>query len=67
MVLLASFENLKLSNKTALPDRLILIGQKLVKIANIKKLKCDILSNFQTLCPIEKFSIFKKSTKSTKS
>ena len=30
-------------------DRLVLIGQKLVGNAKIEKLKCDILSNFQTL------------------
>ena len=32
-----------------LPDRSVLIGQKLVENAKIKKLKCDILSNFQTM------------------
>ena len=32
-----------------LPDRSVLIGQKLVGNAKIKKLKCDILSNFQTM------------------
>ena len=32
--------------QTVLPDRSLLIGQKLVKIL---KFKCDILSNFQTL------------------
>ena len=31
-----------------LPDRSVLIGQKLVENAKIKKFKCDILSNFQT-------------------
>ena len=31
-----------------LPDRSILIGQKLVENAKIKKFKCDILSDFQT-------------------
>ena len=31
-----------------LPDRSVLLGQKLVN--NIKKIKWDILSNFQTLC-----------------
>ena len=33
-----------------LPDRSILIGQKLVENAKIQKFKCDILSNFQTMC-----------------
>ena len=32
-----------------LPDRSLLIGQKLVENAKIEKFKCDILSNFQTL------------------
>ena len=32
-----------------LPDRSILIGQKLVENAKIQKFKCDILSNFQTM------------------
>ena len=30
-----------------LPDRSVLIGQKLVE--NVKNSKCDILSNFQTM------------------
>ena len=33
-----------------LPDRSVLIGQKLARIAKIRKFKCDILSNFQTMC-----------------
>ena len=44
-----------------LPDRSVLIGQKLVENAKIEKFKCDILGDFQTLCegllpekPIEK-------------
>ena len=32
-----------------LPDRSVLIGQRLVENAKIQKFKCDILSNFQTL------------------
>ena len=35
--------------QTVLPDRSILIGQKLVENAKIQKFKCDILSNFQTM------------------
>ena len=38
-----------------LPDRSILIGQKLVENAKIKKFKCDILSDFQTLCTYPKY------------
>ena len=33
-----------------LPDLSVLIGQKLVENAKIKKLKFDILGDFQTLC-----------------
>ena len=33
-----------------LPDRSILIGQKLVENDKIQKFKCDILGDFQTLC-----------------
>ena len=33
-----------------LPDRSVVIGQKLVEKAKIQKFKCDILSNFQTMC-----------------
>ena len=39
----SDFEYLKLA---LLPDRSILIGQKLVEIAKIEKLKCDILGDF---------------------
>ena len=35
--------------QTVLPDRSDLIGQKLVENAKVQKLKCDILSNFQTM------------------
>ena len=36
--------------QTVLPDRSVLIGQKLVKNAKIKEFNCDILSNLQTMC-----------------
>ena len=39
----------KACGQTVLPDRSVLIGQKLVENAKIKKFKCDILSNFQTM------------------
>ena len=35
-----------------LPDRSVLIGQKLVKNAKIEKFKCDILGDFQTMCSV---------------
>ena len=45
--------------RTALPEKSHLIG-KLVENANIKKIECDILSDFQTLCisvKIEKLAL----------
>ena len=36
--------------QTVLPDRSLLIGQKMVEYAKIQKFKCDILGDFQTLC-----------------
>ena len=39
----------KACGQTVLPDRSVLIGQKLVENAKIQKFKCDILSNFQTM------------------
>ena len=33
-----------------LPDKSLLIGQKMLENAKIEKLKCDIFSDFQTLC-----------------
>ena len=33
-----------------LPDRSILVGQKLAENAHIGKFKCDILGDFETLC-----------------
>ena len=48
-VLLASFWKPEDCGKTALPDRSLLIGQKLVENAKIEKFICDIMSDFQTL------------------
>ena len=44
------FENLKLAVKQCYQTGQFLIGQKLVENAKIKKFKCDILGDFQTLC-----------------
>mgnify|MGYP007015632206 CR=1 FL=1 len=41
-----SFWKHEVCGQTVLPDRSVLIGQKLVETA---KIKCDILSNFQTM------------------
>ena len=50
MVILASFWKTEACGQTVLPDRSLLIGQKLVEKAKIEKSKCDILGDFQTLC-----------------
>ena len=51
MLNLASFWKRQACGQTVLPDRLILVGQKLVENDKIeKKFKCDILSDFQTMC-----------------
>ena len=50
--------------QTVLPDRSLLIGQKLVENAKVKKFKCDILSDFQTLCHPLKVHIVKVHDKS---
>ena len=49
MVNLASFWKSKAYGQTVLPDRSVLIGQKLLENAKIQKLKWNILSNFQTM------------------
>ena len=47
----ASFWKPEACGQTVLPDRSLLIGQKLAENAKIReKFKCDILSNFQTIC-----------------
>ena len=46
MVKLTSFWKPEACGQTVLPDRSILIGQKLVENARIEKFKCDILGNF---------------------
>ena len=47
--ILARFWKPEACGQTVLPDRSVLIGQKLVENAEIEKSKCDILSNFQTM------------------
>ena len=53
--ILASFWISEACGQTVLPDRSVLIGQKLVENAKIQKFKCDILSNFQTMWDVEIF------------
>ena len=49
MVNLASFWKIEACSQTVLPDRSILIGQKLVENAKIQKFKWNILGDFQTM------------------
>ena len=49
------FRKPEVCGQTVLPDRSVLIGKKLVENAKIQKFKCDILSNFQTLCIFTNF------------
>ena len=57
MVNLASFLKLEANGQTVLPDRSLLVGQKL--LANAKNAKCDILSDFQTLWILCKWKVKK--------
>ena len=44
---------MEVCGQTVLPDRSILVGQKMVKnvkIEKIEKIKCDIFGDFQTMC-----------------
>ena len=43
------FLTLEARGQTVLPDQSILVGKKLAENAKFEKLKCDILSNFQTM------------------
>ena len=43
------FRKTEASIQTVLPDRSVLIRQKLVENTKIQKLKCGILSHFQTI------------------
>ena len=54
MLNLASLWKPKVCGQKELPDRSVLIGQKLVENAKIKKFKCDTLGDFQTLCTVLK-------------
>ena len=47
---IANLEKVETCGQTVLPDRTVLIGQKLVENGKIQNFKCDILSNFQTTC-----------------
>ena len=46
---LATFWKPQACGQTVLPDRALIIRQKMVKNAKIQKLKWDILCDFQTL------------------
>ena len=49
-LILTSLWKPKVFGQTALPDRSILIGQKLVENAKTEKFKWDIFAYFQTMC-----------------
>ena len=49
MLDLASFAKPEAGGQTLLPERSILVGQKLVENAKIEKFKWDILGDFQTM------------------
>ena len=53
MVHFGEFWKPEACGQTVLPDRSILIGQKLVENAKIENLKCDILGDFQTMWSVE--------------
>ena len=45
-----------------LPDRSVLIDQKLMENAKIEKFKCDTMSNFQTMFQQRNWGIFLRGT-----
>ena len=49
MVNFGEFLKSEACGQTVLPEKSILIGQKLVENDKVQKFKCDILSNFQTM------------------
>ena len=49
MSILTSFWKSEACGQTVLPDRSVLIGQKMVENAKIKKFKWDILGDYQTM------------------
>ena len=53
---LASFWKTEACGQTVLPDRSVLKGQKMVENDKIQKFKCDILSDFQTMCVLHEDS-----------
>ena len=46
---MANFWKPEACSQTVLPDRSVLIDQKLVENDKMQKFKCDILADFQTL------------------
>ena len=48
-VLFKNGKTAQFGGQTVLPDRSVLIGQKLVENAKIQTFKCDNLSNFQKM------------------
>ena len=60
MSILASFWKPGACGQTVLPDRSVLIGQKLAENAKIQKFKCDIFSTFQTMWERKKIVNFRQ-------
>ena len=60
---LTSFWQLEANCQTVLPDRSLINRTKLVENAKIEKFKCDILSNFQTLCMLSFCNITNQNSK----
>ena len=52
MVHFGEFLKPEACGQIVLPDMSTLTGQNLVENTKIEKLKCDFLSNFQTMCAI---------------
>ena len=62
--ILASIWKPEACGQAVLPDRLVLIVQKMVESAKIQKFfKCDILSTFQTMCSRWKYMILARKFK----
>ena len=58
MVNLASFWKTEAYGQTVLPDKSVLVGQKLVENAKVPKFKCDIVNTFHKAKYICEYSEF---------
>ena len=53
---LTSYWKPQACGQTALPDKSIVIGQKLVENAKIENLKCDIIGDFYSQSRVQKLN-----------